>query len=89
MKDRGIKASYLLSPQSKVTNPEKTNQFKVVKDPNSNRGNDSQWHNTIPVTFCDNLLTFGNTGKIFELKGDLSKMITNKNFIVGHASFFG
>ena len=43
-------------------------------------------HNTIPITLHDNLLTFCDTGKEFELKGDLLKMITNKNFNVDLAS---
>ena len=45
--DRGIIASYMLSPLSKITNPEKTTQFKLVKDPSSNRVNDLLIHNTI------------------------------------------
>ena len=40
MNDRGILASYLMSPLSKITNPENTSQFRLVKDPNSNRVND-------------------------------------------------
>ena len=32
MDDRGILASYLKSPLSKITNPENTSQFKLVKD---------------------------------------------------------
>ena len=32
------------------------------------------------------MLTFRDTGKIFELKGDLLKMITNNNFNVDLAS---
>ena len=43
-------------------------------------------NNSIPITLHNNLLTFNDTGKIFELKGDLLKMITNKNFNVNHAS---
>ena len=43
-------------------------------------------HNTIPITLHDNLLTFRDTNKIFELKGDLLKMITNKNYNVDLAS---
>ena len=39
-------------------------------------------HNTIPVTLYNNLLTFRDTGKELELKGDLLKMITNKNYNV-------
>ena len=42
--------------------------------------------NTIPITLHNNLLTFRDTGKVFELKGDLLKMITNKNFNVNLAS---
>ena len=37
MNDRGILASYLLSPLCKITNSENTTQFKLVKDSNSNR----------------------------------------------------
>ena len=40
LNDRGILATYLLSPLSKVTNPENTSQFKLVKDPSINRVND-------------------------------------------------
>ena len=36
-------------------------------------------HNTIPVTLHDNLITFCDTNKQFELKSELLKMITNKN----------
>ena len=38
--DRGKLASYLMFPLSKITNPEKTSQFKLVKHHNSNRVND-------------------------------------------------
>ena len=34
MNDRSLLASYLLSPSSKITNPENTSQFKLVKNPN-------------------------------------------------------
>ena len=37
MNDRGILATYLMSPSSKITNPGKTSQFKLVKDSSSNR----------------------------------------------------
>jgi len=79
MKDRGIIANYLLSPLSKISNPENTIRFKLVKYSNSNRVNDLLIKNTIPITLHDNLLTFRDTGKVFELKGALLKMITNKN----------
>ena len=86
MNDRGIITSYLMSPLSKITNPENTSQFKLVKDHNSNRVNDLLIKNTIPITLYNNLLTFRDTGKEFELKGDLLKMITNNNYNVDHAS---
>ena len=86
MNDRGIITSYLLSPLAKITNPENTTQFKLVKDSSSNRVNDLLIHNTIPITLHDNLLTFRDSDKQFELKGDLLKMITNKNYKVDLAS---
>ena len=85
MNDRGILASYLMSPLSKITNPENTSQFELVKDHNSNRVNDLL-KNTIPISLYNNMITFRDTGKEFELKGHLSKMITNKNYNVDLAS---
>ena len=76
MNDRGI-ISYLLSPLSKITNPENTSQFKLLKDSGSNRNNDLLIHNTIPVTLYDNLI-FRDTNKEFKIEGDLLKMITSK-----------
>ena len=40
LNDRCILATYLMSPLSKITNPENTSQFKLVKDSSSNRVND-------------------------------------------------
>ena len=37
---------------------------------------------TIPITVHDNLITFRDTGKKFELKGEFLKLITNKNYTV-------
>ena len=54
MNDRGILATYLMSPLSKITNPENTSQFKLVKDSSSNRVNDLI-HNTIPITLYNNV----------------------------------
>ena len=75
-----------MSPLSKITNPENTTQFKLVKDSTSNRVNDLKINNSIPITLHNNLLTFRGTNKQFELKEDLSKMITNKNYNVDLAS---
>ena len=86
MNDRGISATCLMSPRSKGTNPENTSQFKLVKDFGSNRVNDLLVKKAIPITFNDNLLSFRDTGKVFELKRDLWKMITNKNYNVDIAS---
>ena len=86
MNDRGILASYLLSPLSKITNPENTSQFKLVKVSSSNRVNDLLIHNTIPITLYNNILTFRDTGKEFELKRDLLKLRINNNFNVDLAS---
>ena len=77
-----MKASYLLSAFSKIINPENATQFDLVNDTNSQRVNDLLIHNTIPITFYDNLLIFRDTGKKFDSKRDLLKMITNKNYKV-------
>ena len=76
----------LLSFLSKITNRENTTQFKLVKDHNSNRVSDLLKHNTTPITLYNHLLTIRDTGKEFELKGDLLKMITTKHYIVDLAS---
>ena len=86
MNDRGILATYLMSPLSKITNPENSSQFKLVKDHNSNRVNDLLIKNTNPINLYDDLSTFRDTGKEFELTGDLLEMITNKNYNVDLAS---
>ena len=86
MNDRGILASNLMTPLSKITNPENTTQLKLVKDSTSNRVKDFKINNSIPITLHNNLLTFRDTGKEFELKGDMLKMITIKNYNVNHAS---
>ena len=84
--DRGVLATYLMSPLSRITNPESTTQFKLVKDSSSNRGNDLKINKTIPITLYGNILTFRDTGNEFELKGDLLKMITNSKFNVDLSS---
>ena len=86
MNDRGILATYLMSPLSRITNSENSSQFKLVKDSNSNRVNDLLMKNKIPITLYGNILTFRDTGKEFELTGDLLKMITNSKYNVNHAS---
>ena len=63
MNDRGILATYLMSPLSKITNPENFPQFKLVKDSNSNRVNDLKINKTIPITLYNNVLTFCDTAR--------------------------
>ena len=67
MNDRGITTSYLLSRLSKITTPENTTQFKLVKDSSSNRVNDFLIHKTVQITLHNNLMIFRDTGKEFEL----------------------
>ena len=86
MNDRDILATYLMSPLSRITNPENATQFKLVKDSSSNRVNDLKINKKIPITLYGNMLTFRDTNKQFELKGDLLEMITNKNYNVDLAS---
>ena len=86
MNDRGILATYLMSPLSRITNPNNTSQFRLVKGHNSNRVNDLLLKNKIPITLYGKMLTFRDTNKQFELKGDLLEMITNSKFSVDLAS---
>ena len=86
MNDSGIIASYLLSLLSKITNSENTSQLKLAKGSTSQRVNELLIHNTIPITFFDNLLKFRDTNEVFELKADILKMITNKNYNVDLAN---
>ena len=75
MNDRSTIATYLMSPLSKITNPESSTQFKLLKEFSSSRVNDLLIHITIPISLHDNLLTFRDTGKMFEMKGDLLKLL--------------
>ena len=86
MNERSILATYLMSPLSKITNPENASQFKLVKNFNSNRVIDLKINKTVPITLYNKMLTFRDTAKEFELKGDLLKRITNKNYNVDLAS---
>ena len=75
-----------MSSFSKITNLENSSQFKLVKDHNSNRVNDLLMKNKIPITLYGNMLTFRDTNKQFDLKGELLEMITNSKYNVNHAS---
>ena len=86
MNDRGKLATYWMSLLSRILNLDNTGQFRLVKDPSSNRVNDLKINKTIPITLYGNMLTFRDTYKQFELKGDLLEMITNNKFNVDLAS---
>ena len=75
-----------MSPLSKITNPENTTQFKLVKNHKSKRVNNLLTKSTIPITLYSNMLTFRDIGRDFELKRELLKLITNKNYNVNLAS---
>ena len=75
-----------MTPLSNITNLEITRQFNLVKDSISKIVNELLIHNTVPITLHDNLLTFHDTNKVLELKGDLLKMVTYKNYNVDLAS---
>ena len=85
MNDRGIMAKHSMSPLSKITNLENTSRYKLVKDSNPNRVNDLLKNNTLPVTLCNNLLTYRDTNKQTELKRNFLKMIINTRYNVDFA----
>ena len=70
----------------KITKPGNTTQIDLVKASNSNRVKGLLKQNTIPITLHNNSLTFRDTVKEFELKGDLLKTMTNKIYNVDLAS---
>ena len=84
--DRGKLATYLMSPVSKITNPEITSQFKLIKDPSSNRINDLKINKTVPITLYGKIVTFRDREKKFELTGDLLEMKTDSKYKVNLAS---
>ena len=71
-----------MSSLAKITNPENSTEFKLVKDSSYNRKNDLLIKNTIPITLHENLLTFRDSSKVFDLNGDVLEMITNENYNV-------
>ena len=71
MNDRGIRATYLSSPPSKINNLEHTSQYKLLENPNSKRLNELLINGTIPIPLYNNFLTFRDKNKKFELQEDL------------------
>ena len=83
---RDVVVSYLMSPLTKITNPGISIQFKLANNSTSNRVNDLKIHNSKTFILKNIILTFRDTCKVFELKGDLLEMILNKKFNVDLAS---
>ena len=82
MNDRFIIACCLLSLLSKITNPDNSFQFKLVKEHSSNTVNDLLTNKTIPITVFIIFIRFRDADKKIELQGDLLKLITNTNYNV-------
>ena len=82
MKDRRILVIFLLCSLSKTSNLEHTSQYKLVKDPQSNRVKDVFISRTIPVTLCGNLLTLVIPIRSLNFGGDLLKKIASNNYNV-------
>ena len=66
---------------SKVIRLEVASQYKVVKDPTSNRLNVLLKNKTKPVFLYNKLSTSRDTDEQFELQGDLLKLITNLYYV--------
>ena len=79
-------ASYLALPLVEVFRKDNKSQFRIRKDPNSNKLNDFLIHGTVPVTIFSNMITFRDSNKSFRLEGDLLKVITNYKFNVDHSN---
>ena len=82
MNDRALFATYLMCSLSKITNLEGSIQFKSMKVSSSSRVNDLLVKNTIPITLYNNLLTFRDTGREFQLKGDFWKRQLSKTIML-------
>ena len=61
-------------------------QFRLSKDPNSTKMNDFLINEKVPVTIFSNMLTFRDTNKVFQLEGDLLKVMTNNKFNVDRSN---
>ena len=62
-----------MSPPHKITNFESSSQMKLVKRSQRNKVNDLLINKTTQGTLYNNLLSFCDTEKKFELQGDFLK----------------
>ena len=86
MNDKGMIAPYLTTSLVEVFKKDNKSQFRLRKDPNSNKMNDFLIHGNIPVTLFSNMITFRDSNKSFRLEGDLLKVVTNYKFNADHSS---
>ena len=85
MNDQGLLAPYLSSSLFNLFKPENKSQFRLRRDPNSTKLNDSLIHRGIPVTLFSNMILFRDSNKSFKLEGDLVKLITNYKLNADHS----
>ena len=84
--EKGLIAPYLASSFVNLFKTENKSQFRLRKDPNSNKMNNFLIHGSIPITLFSNMITFRDNNKSFRLEGDLLKLMTNYKFNADHSS---
>ena len=68
MNDKVMIAPYIVSSLVNLFKPENTCQYKLMKDPNTNRMNDFLIKEGILVSLYSNMLTFRDSNKPFKLE---------------------
>ena len=86
MDENGLIVPYLTLFLVSVFRPENKSQIRLKKDLNSTNINDFIINGGIPVSIFSNMLTFGDSKKVFKLDGDLLESITNYDFNVDHSN---
>ena len=84
--EKSLIAPYLASSLLYLFKSGNKSQFRLRKDPNSNKRNDFLLHGTIPVSLHSKLITFRDSNKSFRLEGDLLKLLTNYKYNADHSS---
>ena len=77
---------YIASSLVNLSKPENKSQFRLIKGQNSIRMNDFLINGGIPVSLYGNMVTFGDSKKLFKLDGDLLETITNYEFNFDHSN---
>ena len=84
MNKKGVNDSRLSRPIAKLLVPTNKGQFWIYDDPDNGKWNDYIL-NGGKFTIYGDKLVFENSGKIFTLRGDVMKMITNYIFNTTHS----